>query len=76
MGKVLGCDVPEVSLEESWVIVNDVLTEPYVDGRFPIGAAKGVHSSFLGPDVHHLSGSHCEGVGEGRSEIGTEGGAE
>jgi len=68
--------VPKVSLEETWVIVQDGLTEPNVNCGFTVVATKRIDSVLLGPNVNHLSSSHSEGIGEGCTQVNTETSAE
>lgn len=63
--------MPEVSFEETWVEAEDVLMEPGVDCGFSVVSAERV-AALLWPEVHHLADGHCEGVGEGSSEVGSE----
>ena len=67
--------MPEVSFEETRVEAEDVLVEPGVHCGLSVVAAERV-AALLRPEVDHLAHGHCEGVGEGSSQVGSEQGAE
>ncbi len=62
--------MPEVALDEAWVVVHDVLAEPDIHRGLAVVASEVVDSVLFGPDVHHLAGGYGEGVGEGCSHEG------
>lgn len=61
--------MPEIFLDEAWIEVEDVLTEPYINGCFSVVSSEVVNPVFLGPDVNHLSGSHSKWIGECSSHV-------
>lgn len=67
--------MPEIVFEEPWVEAQQSLVEPHVDARLSIVSAERI-DALLRPDVHHLTHSVCEGVGEDSSEVGSEGRAQ
>jgi len=59
--------VPKVFLDETWIEVEDVLTEPNIHSCFSVVSSEVINTVFLGPDVNHLSRSYSEWIGESSS---------
>ena len=61
--------MPEVSFEETRIVVQNILTEPDVDSCFAIIASERINAILLGPEINHLASRHSEGISEHSSKI-------
>ena len=66
--------MPEVTLEEPGIESQNILMEIDVNCSLAVVPPERI-SPLLGPKIDHLAGSHCERIGEDRTEIGSEEGA-
>jgi hypothetical protein len=71
MAEVLRSDVPEVTLEEPGIEAQNILMEPNVNCSLAVVSPERV-SALPRPKVHHLPRSHCERIGEDRTQISPE----